>query len=126
MRDLNKTILMGNLSSDTELRSTPSGTAVTTFRLATARPVKRNDKWETETEYHNIVTLGRNAEIAHEYLRKGSRILIIGEIRYQTWEDKETKQTRYKTEILVNPDGLSMLDRKERDAASPEGEEIAY
>ncbi len=100
--NLNKAILIGRLVSDPEIRTTPSGQSVCSFRLATNRvwiDSKTNQKQE-KTEYHNIVLWRRLAEIASQYLNKGSLVLIEGRIQTRNWQDNSGNQ-RYRTEIVA-------------------------
>ncbi len=107
-RSVNKVILIGNLGSDPELRYTPSGTAVCNFRLATNESYKdQTGQLVERTEWHNIVTWGRLAEICGEYLRKGSRVYIEGSIQTRSYEDRDGN-TRYVTEIKARD--MMMLD----------------
>ena len=100
-RGVNKVILLGNLGKDPELRYTQSGTAVCNFSLATTERVKANGEWQDKTEWHNITTWAKTAEVANEHLSKGSRIYLEGRIQTRKWEDKEGN-TRYTTEIVAN------------------------
>ena len=102
-RGVNKVILVGNLGKDPEVKYTPQGTAIAKFSLATTE--KRKDKageWQDATEWHNIVAWGRTAEVAGEYLKKGRPVYIEGRIHNNSWDDKETGQKKYRTEIIVN------------------------
>ena len=109
-RSVNKVILIGNLGRDPELRYTPSGTPVANFSIATAERFKGQDgEWQERTEWHNLVCWRRLAEIAGEYLRKGSRIYVEGKIQTRSWEGQDGKKN-YRTEIVV--DDLMMLDSK--------------
>jgi len=94
---------MGNLGKDPEVKSTPSGMAVATFSLATTERAKDKDgNWQDRTEWHNVKAFGRTAEVVGEYLKKGRSVYVEGRIHYDSWDDKETGQKRYRTEILVN------------------------
>ncbi len=98
---VNKVILIGNLGRDPELRTIPSGQAVAKFSLATNRRWKdRDGNRQDETEWHNIVVWGRQAEIAGQYLSKGRKVYIEGRIQTRSWDDKETGQKKYMTEII--------------------------
>lgn len=115
-KSLNKVILIGNLGKDPELRYTNSGVPVGTFSLAT------NEQWkdsegnvQERTEWHNIVAWQKLAEICAEYLKKGSKVYIEGRLQTRSWEDKNTGQKRYTTEIVAND--MIMLDRKETGTA---------
>ena len=123
MAGVNKVILVGNLGKDPELRYTPSGQAVATFSLATNRKWKDKDgQAQDQTEWHNIVTWGRQAEVSKEYLKKGSPVYIEGRIQYRTYNDRDGNK-RYITEIVAQ--SLQMLGRKvsEGGAEAPEAPE---
>lgn len=109
---VNKVILIGNLGRDPELRYTPNGTAVAQFSIATTEAWKDKQSGENQerTEWHRIVMYSRLAEIAGEYLRKGSKIFIEGRLQTRKWQDKNSGQDRYTTEIIA--DSLQMLDGK--------------
>jgi len=102
-RGINKVILIGNLGKDPQQRAMPSGKAVVNFSLATTEGWRDKQTGENkeQTEWHNIVMFDRLAEIAAEYLRKGSQVYIEGRIRTRKWQDKEG-QDRYTTEIIAN------------------------
>lgn len=107
---VNKVILVGNLGQDPELRYTPNGAAVTTLSVATNEVWKDNDGNKQErTEWHRVVLWRRLAEIAGEYLKKGSKVYIEGRLQTRSWEDKEGVK-KYITEIIA--DALTMLDSK--------------
>jgi len=98
---VNKAILIGNLGVDPELRYTPSGKAVTTFRLATTDRWKGDDGQQKEsTVWHNIVAWGRQAEVMKEYLSKGRQVYIEGRIQNRSYDDKEGNK-RYISEVVV-------------------------
>src|SRR5512147_3230899 len=101
-RGVNKVILVGNLGKDPETRYMPSGSAVTNLRLATNEQWKDKQTGEQQerTEWHAVAMFGRLAEIAAEYLRKGSQVYIEGKLRTRKWQDKEGKD-RYTTEIIA-------------------------
>ncbi|HVY67076.1 MAG TPA: single-stranded DNA-binding protein [Gammaproteobacteria bacterium] len=110
-RGVNKVILVGNLGKDPETRYMPSGSAVTNLTLATSESWKDKQSGEQQerTEWHKIAMFGRLAEIAAEYLRKGSQVYIEGKLRTRKWQDKEGKD-RYTTEIVA--DEMQMLGGK--------------
>ena len=117
-KSLNKVMLIGNLGKDPEVRYTASSVPVATFSMAT------NESWQDQdgntqerTEWHNIVTWRKLAEICHQYLRKGSKIYIEGRIQTRSYDDKNTGAKKYITEIVA--DNLIMLDG--RGAASEGG-----
>ncbi len=98
---LNKAIIIGNLTRDPELKTIPSGTAVTTFSLATNRVWKDKDGNKKEgTDYHNIVIFGRQAENVAQYLKKGSSALVEGRLTTRSWETDGVK--KYRTEIIAD------------------------
>ena len=98
---VNKAILIGNLGKDPELTYTPSGVAVAKASLATTEKwTSRDGEKQESTEWHNLVFWRRSAEVANEYLRKGSRIYVEGRIRNRSYEDKDGN-TRYISEIEV-------------------------
>jgi single-strand DNA-binding protein len=102
-KSVNKVILIGNLGKDPEVKYTPSGTAVAKFSLATNERYKdKNGEWQDRTEWHNIVAWQRLAEIAGEYLKKGRSVYIEGRIQTRSWDDKQTGQKKYMTEIVAN------------------------
>lgn len=108
---VNKVILVGNLGRDPEVRSTPSGQSVAEFTLATNR--KWNDRdgnRQEQTEWHSIVCWGRQAEVAGQYLTKGKQIYVEGRIQTRSWDDKQSGEKRYKTEIVC--DNFQMLGRR--------------
>lgn len=101
MASVNKAILIGNLGADPELRYTSGGTAVASFGIATTEKFKNKDGEQQEkTEWHNIVCWARLAEIANEYLRKGSSVYIEGRIQTRSYDDKDGIK-RYRTEIVA-------------------------
>ncbi len=104
---VNKVMLIGNLGRDPEMRALPSGQQVANFSLATSRRYKdRDGNRKDETEWHNIVVFGKQAEIAGQYLTKGKMIFVEGRIQTRSWDDKEGKK-QYKTEIIC--DNFQML-----------------
>ena len=101
MASVNKAILIGNLGVDPELRYTPAGQAVASFRMATTDRFKnKNGEQQERTEWHNVVCWGRLAEIANDYLKKGSPVYIEGRIQYRSYDDKDGIR-RYRTEIVT-------------------------
>lgn len=110
-KGINKVILIGNLGKDPEMRNMPSGGAVANLTLATSESWKDKQTGEQHdrTEWHRVVFYNRLAEIAGEYLRKGSKIYVEGSLRTRKWQDKNG-QERYTTEIQGND--IQMLDGK--------------
>ena len=127
-RGVNKVILIGNLGQDPETKSLPSGSAVTNIRVATTEGWKDKQTGEKKeaTEWHSVVFFDRLAEIAGQYLKKGSKVYIEGSLRTRKWQDKSGND-RYTTEVRAND--MQMLDSKgggggggsyERGASKPE------
>jgi len=109
MSGINKVILVGNLGRDPETKYLPSGDPVTNFSIATSESWKGKDgQKQDRTEWHNIVCFKRLAEIASEYLRKGSKVYVEGSLRTQSWE--KDGQKHYRTEIVARE--MQMLDGK--------------
>lgn len=113
-RGINKVILIGNLGNDPEVKYLPSGGAVANFTVATSESWtdKTTQQKKEETEWHKIVIYQRLAEIAGEYLRKGSKVYLEGKLKTRKWQDKDGVE-RYTTEIVANE--LQMLDGKQSD-----------
>jgi single-strand DNA-binding protein len=102
-RSVNKVTLLGNVGKDPEIRATAGGNMVANFTLATSDNQKdAQGAWQERTEWHNLVAFKRTAEIVRDYVKKGSKVYIEGKITTRSWDDKESGQKRYKTEILVN------------------------
>ena len=117
-RGVNKVILIGNLGQDPEVRYTPNGVAIANLRLATSESWKdQQGQVQERTEWHRVVMYRRLAEIAGEYVKKGSKIYIEGKLQTRKWQDKEG-QDRYTTEVVA--DEMQMLDgRPSGDAGAP-------
>ncbi|WP_456375417.1 single-stranded DNA-binding protein [Thiolapillus sp.] len=111
-RGVNKVILIGNLGKDPETRYMPSGGAVTNITVATSETWKDKQSGEQQerTEWHRVVFFNRLAEIAGEYLKKGSKVYIEGSLRTRKWQGQDG-QDRYTTEIVASE--MHMLDRRE-------------
>lgn len=98
--NLNKVFIIGRLTADPQLRTTPSGQSVGTFSLATNRVwTNKGGEKQQEVQYHNIVVWGRQAEIANQFLKKGSIAMVEGRLQTRKWQDKQG-QTRSTTEIV--------------------------
>jgi single-strand DNA-binding protein len=120
-RGINKVILIGNLGADPETRAMPSGSTVANLRIATSESWrdKQTGEQQERTEWHRVALFGRLAEIAGEYLRKGSQVYIEGSLRTRKWQDKQGNE-RYSTEIIGNE--LQMLGgRGGAGAGAPSG-----
>lgn len=116
---LNKVMLIGRLGADPELRTTPSGSSVVNFNLATDESYKdKNGQKVEKTEWHRIVVWDKLAEICKQYLTKGKLVYIEGKLTTRSWEDKETGKKNYATEIVATE--MTMLEsRGERGASVP-------
>ena len=100
---VNRVILVGRLGKDPEIKYTPSGMAMASFSLATDENRKDNEgKWQSQTEWHNIILWGKEAERAGEFLKKGRLIYVEGRLQTRTWEDQQGGGQRYRTEIIGN------------------------
>ncbi|MGA6984460.1 MAG: single-stranded DNA-binding protein [Terriglobales bacterium] len=102
-KSVNKVILIGNLGKDPEVKFTPQGTPVAKITLATNERFKGKDgNWQDRTEWHNVVLWQRLAEIAGEYLKKGGKVYIEGRLQTRSWDDKQSGQKKYMTEVVAN------------------------
>lgn len=110
-RGINKVILVGNLGNDPEIRYSQAGAAITNISIATSETWKDKQTGQPQerTEWHRVVFFNRLAEIAGEYLRKGSKVYVEGSLRTRKWQDKEGSD-RYTTEIVANE--MQMLDSR--------------
>jgi single-strand DNA-binding protein len=107
-KGVNKVFLLGNVGKDPEIRSTAGGTTVASFSLATAERRKDSSgEWVDKTEWHNLVAFSKTAEVIRDYVKKGTQLFIQGKIQTSSWDDKQSGQKRYKTEIIV--DELTLL-----------------
>ena len=118
MASVNKVILIGNLGRDPEVRYMPEGGAVTNISVATTDTWKDKTSGEKQerTEWHRVAFFGRLAEIAGEYLKKGSQVYVEGSLRTRKWQDKEG-QERYTTEVVASE--MRMLGRREGGGGEP-------
>lgn len=99
--NFNKVIIVGNLTRDVELRSTPSGQSVANFSVATNRfYTDSSGQKQSDVEFHNVVAWGKLAELCHQYLAKGRMVLIEGRLKTRNWQD-QSGQTKYRTEIIA-------------------------
>ncbi|MEX2052151.1 MAG: single-stranded DNA-binding protein [Candidatus Paceibacterota bacterium] len=100
---LNKAIVIGNLTRDPEIRALPSGIKVCTFSLATNRVWKdKNGAKQESADYHNVVVFGRQAETVAQYMKKGSSLLVEGRMQTRSWDDKNSGEKKYRTEIVAD------------------------
>jgi single-strand DNA-binding protein len=117
MASFNRVILVGNLTRDPELRYIPSGTAVSEIGLAVNDRVKKGDQWVDETTFVDITLWGRTAEVANEYLSKGSNILIEGRLKLDSWEKDGQKRSK----LRVVADKMQMLGSRGEGAGGSRG-----
>lgn len=110
-KDLNKVMIIGRLGTDPEMRYTPSGSPVTTFRVATSRQWKDgNGETREETEWFSVVAWNKLAEICNQYLSRGTRVYVEGRLQTRSWDDPQSGQTRYRTEVVAND--MIILDNR--------------
>jgi len=115
-KSVNKVILLGNVGKDPEIRSTPGGSIVANFTLATSdRFQDAQGNWQDRTEWHALVAFKRLAEIVRDYVKKGSKLYVEGKLQTRNWDDKESGQKRYKTEVVVFD--LSLLSARDEGGA---------
>jgi single-strand DNA-binding protein len=102
-KSVNRTFLLGHVGKNPEVGTTPGGTLAVNFSLATTdREKDRQGNWSDRTEWHNLVAYGRTAEIVRDYVSKGTQLFIQGKIQTRSWDDKESGQKRYRTELFVH------------------------
>ena len=101
-KSVNKVILVGNVGKDPEVKYSPSGTPMAKFSLATNERFKdRSGEWQERVDWHRVVAWQRLAEIVGEFVRTGSKVYIEGKLQTSSWEDRQSGQTRYRTEIVA-------------------------
>lgn len=123
MAGINKVIIVGNLGRDPEMRYLPSGSPVTNFSVAVSRRWKSRDGEDREeTEWFNVNCFDRLAEIANEYLTKGKQVYVEGRLRTRSWEDQQSGEKKYRTEVVATE--LQMLGQ--RGEAGGAGQERGY
>lgn len=102
-KSVNKVILVGNVGKDPDIKYTPSGVPVAKVSLATNEKYKdKGGEWQERTEWHNLIFWQRLAEIVGEYVKKGNKIYVEGRLKTSTWEDKQSGEKKYRTEIVVD------------------------
>lgn len=107
--DVNKVLLLGNVTQDPDLRFTPSGSAVLSFGMATNRRYKKGEEWVDDTTFHNIVIWGNQAQSIAPRIKKGTRMYLEGRLQTRSWDGNDG-QKKYKTEVVVSGD-VSLLAR---------------
>jgi len=123
-KGVNKVLLLGNVGKDPEMRASQGGLVIASFSLATADRAKdATGAWTDKTEWHNLVAFGRTAEIVRDYVKKGTQLFIEGKIQSRSWDDKESGQKKYRTEIIVNE--LSLLGGRSAEGGGGGGYERA-
>jgi single-strand DNA-binding protein len=119
-KSVNKVILLGNVGKDPEIRSTAGGAIVANFTLATSdRFQDAQGNWQDRTEWHTLVAFKRTAEIIRDYVKKGSKLYVEGKLQTRSWDDKESGQKRYKTEVVVFD--LSLLSARDEGSSGAGG-----
>jgi single-strand DNA-binding protein len=102
-KSVNRVTLLGHTGKDAEVKYAQSGTAIATCSLATSERFKDNSgEFQDRTEWHNLVAFGRTAEVFGEYVKKGRQIYVDGRIQTRSWDDTNTGEKKYRTEIVVN------------------------
>jgi single-strand DNA-binding protein len=102
-KGVNKVILLGNVGKDPEIRATQGGMTIASFSFATAdRQKDQSGQYVDKTEWHNLVAFQRTAEVVRDYVKKGTQLMIEGKIQTRSWDDKESGQKKFRTEILIN------------------------
>lgn len=121
-KGINKVILVGNLGQDPEMRYMPSGGAVANITIATSESWrdKQTGEQKEQTEWHRVVLFGKLAEIAGEYLRKGSQVYIEGQLKTRKWTDQQGVE-KYSTEVVVNVGGTMQMLGGKREGGQPGG-----
>lgn len=100
---INKAIIFGNITRDPELRALPSGMNVCNFSVATNRVFKdRDGKKQEQTDFHNVVVFGRQADTVAQYLKKGSSVYVEGRMQTRSWDDKTSGEKKYRTEVVAD------------------------
>jgi single-strand DNA-binding protein len=124
-KSVNKVILIGNVGKDPDIKYAPSGVPVAKVSLATNENYKdKSGEWQERTEWHNLVFWQRRAEIVGEYVKKGSKLYIEGRLQTSSWEDKQSGEKKYRTEIVVedlvllSPNGNGEHSRPIKDASA--------
>jgi single-strand DNA-binding protein len=119
-KGVNKVFLLGNVGKDPEIRTTGNGMTVASFSLATADRAKDSTgAWVDKAEWHNLVCFDKLADTVKNYVKKGSSIFVEGKITTRSWDDKESGQKKYRTEIIVND--LTFVGSKSSEGGSSSG-----
>jgi single-strand DNA-binding protein len=119
-KTVNKVILLGNVGKAPEVYATGAGGVVCKFSIATSDRYKDSDgNWQDRTEWTNIVTFGKTAEVVRDYATKGSKLYVEGRLQTSSWDDKSSGQKRYKTEVIASD--ISLLGGKREEELVPAG-----
>lgn len=114
-KSVNKVILLGNVGKDPEIKFATSGTAIASFSIATSERFKdKSGEWQDRTEWHALTAFGKVAEIIRDYVKKGSKLYVEGSLRTSSWDDKQSGQKRYKTEVVVSD--ISLLSGRDENS----------
>lgn len=124
MQGVNKVIIIGRLGQDPDVRATPSGQTVASLNVATSESWVKEGQREERTEWHRVVVWGKQAEIAGKYLTKGRSVYIEGKLQTRSWDDQQTGQKRYMTEIVAQ--NIQFLDSSRNQADAPYGSQPQY
>jgi single-strand DNA-binding protein len=120
-KSVNKVILVGNIGKDPDVKYTPSGVPVAKFSLATNERFKgKSGEWQERTEWHNVIAWQRLAEIVGEYVQKGNKLYVEGRLQTSSWEDRQSGEKKYKTEIVAHDLVLLGSNNGARDANVPQ------
>jgi len=128
-KSVNKVILVGNVGKDPEVKFTQSGMPVASLTLATNERYKdKSGERQDRTEWHSIKAWQKTAEIIGEYVKKGSKIYVEGKLQTSSWDDKQSGEKKYRTEVVV--DNLVLLsdrqDKQREEAAAPDESDIPF
>jgi single-strand DNA-binding protein len=120
-KSVNKVILVGNVGKDPDVKYTPSGVPVAKFSLATNERFKdKSGEWQERTEWHSVIAWQRLAEIVGEYVQKGNKLYVEGRLQTSSWEDRQSGDKKYKTEIVAHDLVLLGSNNGARDANVPQ------
>src|ERR1019366_1475868 len=119
-KSVNRVALLGHVGKEPEVNNTPSGTLVVKFTLATSDRYKDNHgDFQERTDWHSLVAFSKTGEIIRDYVKKGSKLYIEGKLQTRSWDDKESGQKRYKTEVVVFD--LSLLSGRDEGSGGGQG-----
>jgi single-strand DNA-binding protein len=119
-KSVNRVTILGNLGKNPEVSFTKSGTAVAKFTIATTERYKENNgEWADRTEWHNVVAWQKQAEILGQYVKKGDKLYVEGRLQTSTWEDKQSGEKKYRTEVIASD--IVLLGNKEKTSPQADG-----